>query len=126
MSEFTLSALTESLYSAEGLKHAILQSLLNFSSAQKNDPLDEGQSKQGWWADEFVGSCGCRDWTLAREKQTPSTLNRAKRYTEKSLMWLIDDNIVKTIAVTTHFDQGRLVRVIDITLANNNQQQLIL
>jgi phage gp46-like protein len=124
MSHFQLSAITSPLNSINGLDHAVLQSLLNWEKAQKNDPLDEGQDKQGWWASQFVQGVGCRDWTLARAKQTPDTLNRAKRYTEHALQWLIDDHIVKQVIVNADFNGERLNRIIDITLADNTKHQV--
>lgn len=126
MSYFELSALTEPISSTNGLKHAVLQSLLNWAKAQKNDPLDAGQDKQGWWASEFVNAVGSRDWTLARAKQTPDTLNRATRYTKQALQWLVDENIAINIDVQTSFEDSRLVRVIDITLPDNSKQQVTL
>lgn len=126
MSHFKLSSLTEPVSSAIGLEHAVLQSLLNWAKAQENDPLDAGQDKQGWWANQFVNGVGSRDWILARAKQTPDTLNRAKRYTEKALQWLIDNKTAKKITVTATFEGERLIRVIDITLADNTKQQVTL
>ena len=124
MSYFTLSALTEPLSSNDGLEHAVLQSLLNWAKAQANDPLDDGQDKQGWWAGEFVSAVGCRDWTLARSKQTDDTLNRAKRYTAQALQWIIDDGAAKSIDIVATFEDGRLIRVVDITLPDNSKQQV--
>jgi phage gp46-like protein len=126
MSYFKLSALTEPLSSPEGLEHAVLQSLLNWAKAQKNDPLDDGQDKQGWWAGEFVRAVGCRDWTLARAKQTADTLSRASRYTKQALQWLLDEKIAINIDVQTLFESDRLIRVIDITLPDNRKQQVTL
>ena len=123
---FELSAITVPISSENGLKHAILQSLLNWAKAQKNDPLDEGQDKQGWWASEFVRGVGCRDWTLARSKQTTDTLNRAKRYTTLALQWLLDEKIVSSIDINTFYEGERLIRVIDITLPDNSTTQVTL
>jgi phage gp46-like protein len=126
MSYFELSALSDPLSSANGLEQAVLQSLLNWAKAQKNDPLEAGEDKQGWWADEFVRAVGCRDWTLARAKQTTDTLNRANRYTKQALQWLVDEKIAININVNTLFEGSRLIRVIDITLPDNSQQQVTL
>jgi len=126
MSYFKLSALTEPLNSPDGLAQAVLQSLLNAEKAQKNDLLDDGQDKQGWWAGEFVRAVGCRDWTLARSKQTTDTLNRAKRHTTQALKWLLDEKIAINIDINAFFEGERLIRVIDITLPDNSQQQVTL
>lgn len=124
MNHFQLTALTEPVKSTIGLEHAVLQSLLNWAKAQKNDPLDAGQDKQGWWGGEFVQGVGCRDWTLARSKRTADTLNRAKRDTEQALQWLIDKKIATSIDVTAYFEDERLIRVMDITLKNGTKQQV--
>jgi len=124
MSHFQLTALTEPLKSAVGLEHAVLQSLLNWAKAQKNDPVDEGQDKQGWWGSEYITAVGCRDWTLARSKQTTDTLNRAKRHTEQALQWLIDEKIAKSIEVTAYFEENKLKRLMNITLKNGTTQQV--
>jgi len=124
MSHFQLTALTEPLKSTVGLEHAVLQSLLNWAKAQKNDPVDEGQDKQGWWGGEYITAVGCRDWTLARSKQTSDTLNRAKRHTEQALQWLIDKKIAKSIEVTTYFEEDKLKRLMNITLKNGTTQQV--
>ncbi|WP_028864307.1 phage GP46 family protein [Psychromonas aquimarina] len=126
MSHFELDAFTEQVNSPNGLEHAVLQSLLNWSQAQKNDPLDADQDKQGWWAGEFIQAVGCRDWTLARGKQTPDTLNRAKRYTRQALQWLLDEKTAVHIDVTTFFENERLIRIINITLPDNSKQQVTL
>ena len=124
MSNFELSALTDSLHSINGLEHAILQSLLNWGKAQINDPLNKNQDKQGWWGSQFVNGVGCRDWTLARAKQIPDTENRVKRYTEQALQWLVDEEIVLKIDIHISVKGQRLNRVIDITLLDNTKHQV--
>jgi len=124
MSLFQLSAITEPVKSTLGLEHAILQSLLNWAKAQKNDPLDNNQDKQGWWGGEFVQGVGCRDWTLARSKRTVDTLNRAKRHTEQALQWLIDKKVATAIEVTAYFEGEKLIRIMNVTLKDGTTQQV--
>ncbi len=126
MSKFELNALSEPLSSRAGLDHAILQSLLNWGKAQANDPLDPNEAKNGWWANEFVSGVGCRDWTLARAKQTPETLARAKHYTEQALEWLITQQIAKKIDVLCNYENERLTRLITITLQDGSLEKFIL
>ena len=38
-------------------------------------------------------------WTLAREKITSDTMNKAKEYAEDALKWLIDDKVLTKIDV---------------------------
>ena len=126
MSKFKLSALYTKKESTIALEHAVLQSLLNWSRAQINDALETDQNKQGWWGNEFLSGVGCRDWTLARSKQTNETLKRAKRYTEQSLQWLIDRGIATKITVETNFINQHLNRIIKITLKNKNIVEITL
>ncbi len=126
MNKFKLNALTAELNSSTGIEHAVLQSVLNWSKAQVNDPLEINQSKQGWWANEFLSGIGCRDWTLARSKQTNDTLRRAKHYTEESLQWLITQNIATKITVDAGFTNERLVRIIKITLKDQSEKEITL
>ncbi|WP_373020714.1 phage GP46 family protein [Thiomicrorhabdus sp.] len=123
---FSLAAISSALNSQTGLEHAILQSLLNWAKARANDKLEKGQDHRGWWANEFLSGIGCRDWTLAREKQTDDTRKRAKRYTEQALEWLITQDRAKAIKVQCQYENERLVRVITITLPDDTNFQLTL
>lgn len=124
MSLFNLDAVTQPLKSKEGLEHAVLQSLLNWGKAKVNDGIEDGQDKQGWWGNEFKPHVNCRDWTLARAKQTPDTLTKVIRFTEQSLAWLIADKIAKKIDIAASFEGMKLVRIINITLVDNTKYQV--
>jgi len=126
MSKFKLNALYENTESTAGIEHAVLQSLLNWSKAHINDPIEKHKSKQGWWANEFLSGVGCRDWTLARSKQTQETLKRAKHYTEQALHWLISQNLATKITVETGFTNERLIRIIKITLKDQSTTEITL
>lgn len=126
MSKFNLTALSAKIDSSTGIEHAVLQSVLNWSKAQTNDSIEPHQSKQGWWANEFLSGVGCRDWTLARSKQTNETLARAKHYTEQALQWLITEKIATKITVDAGFSNERLVRIIKITLKDQSTKEITL
>ena len=92
MSYFTLRAISAPLATLEGLKHAVLQSVLNHGSATANDQARMGNKQRGGcWHDAYVPAVGSRDWTLEREKLTDQTLIRAKRFYEDALQWLVDN-----------------------------------
>lgn len=60
--------------------------------------------KGGCWmdsTDDFGGLMGSRMWLLRREKATQSTINQAKIYLEECLKWMLDDNVAKSVEVTT-------------------------
>lgn len=124
MNKFSLDVLTAPLKSQMGLEQAVLQSLLNWGEAQKNDLIENGKDKQGWWANEFVTGVASRNWTLDRAKQTQDTLNKSVRFTEQSLQWLIVKNVAKDISVNAYFEQSKLIRLIEITLVDDKKYQV--
>ncbi|BBN59307.1 phage GP46 family protein [Hydrogenovibrio marinus] len=119
--KFEFSALYEPLSTQIGLRHAILQSLLNFGKAHANDDLEPDKSKRGWWANEFLSGVDCRDWTLERSKQTDETKSKAIHYTKVALDWLITNDNAKAIDVTAYYDKDWLIRVITVTLKDGTK-----
>lgn len=100
MSHFNLSALTAPLTSVDGLTHAVLQSVLNHSESTQNDRARmKSNERGGCWNEPYVHAVGSRDWTLAREKNTPQTLIRTQRFYEDALAWLVNDGHVSAVRV---------------------------
>jgi phage gp46-like protein len=79
----------------DGLRTAVLLSLFTDRRAQADDAIEDGDYR-GWHAEPSRGS---RLWLLARAKETPDTLARAKTYTEEALAWLVEDGIARTVTV---------------------------
>ena len=83
------------------LNAAVLVSLFSDGRAK----ADDGQEgKRGWWAETTLNTqtprrFGSRLWLLEREVITPILLERASRYTEEALTWLLDDGIAKAVRV---------------------------
>lgn len=100
MNHFNLNALTAPLTSVDGLTHAVLQSVLNHSTSTQNDRARmKNDERGGCWNEDYVRAIGSRDWTLAREKNTPQTLIRTQRFYEDALAWLVDDDHVRSVRV---------------------------
>lgn len=100
MSHFNLSALTVPLTSVDGLTHAVLQSVLNHSTSTQNDRARmKNDERGGCWNEDYVRAIGSRDWTLAREKNTPQTLIRTQRFYEDALAWLVSDGHIRSVRV---------------------------
>lgn len=96
------------LATEEGLRTAVVVSLFTDARAGDDDRLpDGGADRRGWWADtwpEFEGdNTGSHLWLLAREKQLPLVLERARRYARAALQWLIDDGIAAEVSVDASF-----------------------
>ncbi len=116
----------------EGLERAIVISLFTDAKADDDDAIpDESTNRRGWWADsvappsnapaEYPWLTGSKLWLLWREKQTPETTRRAKRYAEKSLQWLIQRGDATSVVVSAYFSkQGLLMLPVTITLANGS------
>lgn len=113
-----------SLAQDDGLETAIVISLFTDRRANDDDVLPSGgDDRRGWWGDTFAevdgDRIGSRLWLLAREKQLPEVLVRAKQYAEEALQWLIDDGIARAVyvtaeAVTTNAPAGTLGLLIEV------------
>ena len=65
---------------------------------------DGSDDRRGWWGDTYEPSpIGSRLWTLFRAKKADAatTLQDAKDYCLEALKWLLEDQVVATIDVTT-------------------------
>jgi phage gp46-like protein len=88
------------------LKTGVILSLFTDRRAQDDDALpDPASSKRGWWGDAFGGAgqkrrLGSRLWLLAREKQLPEIVLRAREYAQEALQWLVDDGVASRVVVT--------------------------
>lgn len=103
-----------------GLHTAVIVSLFTDRRAESDDEIPDGSGdRRGWWADPALGS---RLWLLARAKETPDTLARARAYAIEALQWLIDDGVATAVDVTAEWAQRFVVglRVV-ITLADDSR-----
>ena len=105
----------------DGLETAVFLSLFTNRRATRDQLPAElrGGDLQGYWGDiaPFVegDKFGSLLWLLAREKQTASTLARAKQYARDALQWFVDDRIAPRVDVaTTYPAQAVMTITIDI------------
>ena len=101
---FDLSIDGPDLATDAGLYTACVVSLFTDRRAEADDALpDGGDDRRGWWGDAFSPAegdkIGSRLWLLAREKQLPEVLRRAREYATEALQWLIDDGIARQVDV---------------------------
>ena len=91
------------LATESGLRTAVALSLFTDRRARPDDVLPTaGADRRGWWPDalgEPDDQMGSRLWLLERAKLTPETAAQAGEYAEESLMWLVRDGVVRTMAV---------------------------
>ncbi len=94
------------------LREAVHFSLFTWRRARPDDPVPDGASRQGWWADAEFGS---RLWLLNRLPLTTATLARAKDFAEEALAWLVTEGLARSIGVTVERrGQGQLAILVEI------------
>lgn len=90
------------LASRNPLVRAVIISLFTWRRANADDALP-GAERMGWWGDSFPvvpnDRIGSRLWLLSRETLTPPTLQRARRYAEEALVWLVSDGVAARVQV---------------------------
>jgi phage gp46-like protein len=97
------SLATGDLQTGQDLETACLVSLFTDKLATPDFvPTDGGSDRRGWWADPYNDQpLGSNLWQLERAKKTRDTLAIARRYSEDSLRWLVDDGVAKEVIVNT-------------------------
>lgn len=90
----------EGLVAGGDLVTAVLISLFTDAQAGDDDVIpDLSDDPRGWWG----GAIGSKLWLRERSKQIPSVLALVKNDIETALAWMITDEIVAAIEVTTEF-----------------------
>lgn len=93
----------------DGLESAVLVSLFTDRRARAEQlrPEEDKSDLRGWWGDfnpEVAGDqTGSLLWLLAREKQTPETLARAKQYCDQALAWMVQDRAASRVNVAVRY-----------------------
>ncbi len=92
----------------DALETAVILSLFTDRLANADDALpDSTGQRRGWWGDSFADvdgdRIGSRLWLLAREKQLPAVLERARAYARESLAWMVEDGIARGVEVEAEF-----------------------
>lgn len=93
----------------DGLETSVIISLFTDRRASPEQiPVELPQDDpRGYWGD--IGNATPSDktgsllWLLAREKQLPEVLGRAKQYCVEALLWMVEDLIATRVEVTTEF-----------------------
>lgn len=93
----------------EGLRSAVLISLMTDATARDDDDIADGDAptsgdRRGWWGDmpiegESARPIGSRLWLLRRAKATEGTRLRALTMAREALAWMVDDGICQRVEV---------------------------
>lgn len=123
--DISVDALNADLSADDTLTTAVLLSLMTDRTAQVSE-VEPGADRRGWWADAYAADgdqFGSRLWLLDREKQTATTLLRAKAYLTEALQWLVDDGLAASLDVTVFAPQrGWLVAQVDVALTRTSRR----
>jgi phage gp46-like protein len=93
----------------EGLRTAVIVSLMTDGLARADDDLADGGvpdgDRRGWWGDvpvtgQTARSIGSRLWLLRRAKATEGTRLRALTMAREALAWLVTDGVAERVDVT--------------------------
>lgn len=89
----------------EGLQTAVILSLFTDRRAADDDSEAVADHRRGWWADEFAAEdgdqIGSRLWLLDRAKTGADLGLRVEEYVREALAWMLRDEVVERIDVTT-------------------------
>lgn len=123
--DISVDALKADLSSDESLTSAVILSLMTDRTALDSD-VEPGADRRGWWADAYAETedqFGSRLWLLAREKQTPQTISRARAYVIEALQWLVDDGLATGMDVAVFVPRpGWLVAQVELRLAMGSRR----
>lgn len=93
----------------DGLETGVIISLFSDrrASPEQIPPELQQDDLRGYWGDISNATpsdqTGSLLWLLAREKQLPQVLSRAKQYCREALAWMVDDLIATRVEITTEF-----------------------
>lgn len=110
---------TESIETEEGLKTAILISLLTRARARPDDAIPDPLDRGGWWGDTYSDipndPFGSRIWTLAGRPINAAFFGDLDVIIREALKWLIDDGYVGAVEldfeVISHGTIGARIQV---------------
>ncbi|MEX5364426.1 phage GP46 family protein [Pseudomonas guariconensis] len=108
----------------KNLVRTVVISLFTWRRAGPNDPVDD-EERYGWWGDSFPREAddriGSRLWLLRRVKLTERTQRDAEYYASEALQWLIDDDQVLAVDITSErADSSRLNLRVVLTLPDGS------
>lgn len=96
----------------DSLSRAVIISLFSWRRADESDSIDPQVSKQGWWGDSYSeDKIGSKLWQLLRSELNNETLAKAEEYSYSALQWMIEDELVSDIEITSSRNQDDFNRL---------------
>jgi len=103
---------------------SVLLSLGTDQRADKSE-IPEVSKRRGWIGDQLYTSfkVGSKLWLLEQARLNTNTRNLSKTYSENSLKWLIDDNHLDNINISTIVSNNENIIINIIGNATNNKNE---
>lgn len=108
----------------EGLETSVVLSLFCDRRASDDEELPDGVLSRGGFFGDAIAEVendlrGSSLWLLKRETRRPVVLERARRYAEQALAWMLEDGVARRVEVQTSFfdsQPGEPVLIIEVTI----------
>jgi len=96
----------------DSLKTPVFMSLFEERRADSSEQ-PEPRLRRGWWGNELNPisgfEIGSKLWLLYQTQRNDRALNLSETFTREALQWLIDDEIVPSIEVTSEFTNNGII-----------------
>ena len=87
-----------------GMETAILMSFYcerRADSSEVANPIYQ----RGWWGNQFSENTGyeigSKNWLLYQSRNVPETATRATLYNQEAFQWMVEDNLLDSVQVST-------------------------
>ncbi len=94
---------SQSIETEEGLRTAILLSLLTRARARPDDLLVDPADRGGWWGDTYSDvpgdSFGCRAWILIGRPINAALMSDLELMIQEALAWLVEDGHIGEVTI---------------------------
>lgn len=98
----------------DGLETSVLICLFTDRRADPGDGAEEGDMR-GWWGDAYPNvqgdKIGSKLWLLFRQKLVSDSRQKAVRYAEEALAWMIEDGVASRVPVSADWIQEGSLKI---------------
>lgn len=105
----------------EGLDTALDMSILEQRRADSSE-VPRPELRRGWWGNtlnDLYFEIGSKLWLLLQARKTQSTLNSAEDYVQNALEWMLDDDLIDELNVSTYFEESVMHIKVELLKHNN-------
>lgn len=95
----------------DSLDNAINMSLFCDRRADESE-VQVPELRRGWWGNTLNDNnheIGSKLWLLEQRRASQNTLNDCGDYIRESLQWMLDDNVIKDLEVSTEYQNKNTI-----------------